>query len=161
MLEYKFPSIIQGFPTSHAAVAWDFLEFEKQMKNPNLVGRYLSILKVGSSSAFRIWLLVPALRAAGVGLIIGLLGAFGAYALMSREPLFSVTAGMIATALILAGLGRVTGPRLMRLISYRKTLQHVVLGLSMCCFGFALVRLHLHVFDRWFQRFGAIRRAKT
>ena len=154
MTEREFPRSIQGFSTTNASVDWKFLEFEKQMQVPEKAERYMSILKVAKNSAFKIWLLLLPLRATGIGLVIALLGVLGVYAWIDRQTSLSITIGMIGSAVVLAGLGRIVGPSVMRLISYRKTILHVLFGVAMCCFGFALARLHLHVFDRWFQRFG-------
>jgi len=154
MTEREFGRSVKGFPTTNATTDWKFLEFEKQMKNPDAAKRYLRILQVAKNSAFKIWLLVPALKATAQGLAIGLLAVLGAVAWMNWRTSVPITIGMIGSPLILLLIGRIVGPTLMRLISYRKTLQHVVLGLAMCCFGFALARMHLHVFDRWFQKFG-------
>src|SRR5262245_28212738 len=154
MTEREFPQSIHGFSTTNSSTDWNFLKFEKQMQIQEKAERYMSILKVAKNSAFKIWLLLPPLRATGIGLLIGLLGVLSVYAWIERRTSWSITIGMIGSTLVLAGLGRIVGPSLMRVISYRKTLLHVLFGVAMCCFGFALARLHLHVFDRWFRRFG-------
>jgi hypothetical protein len=154
MTEREFPRSIQGFPMTTSNVDWKFLEFEKHMQIPDTAQRYMSILKVAKNSAFRIWLLLPPLRATAIGLAIGLLGVLSLYAWIDRKTSLPITIGMIGSAVVFAGMGRIVGPSVMRLISYRKTLLHILFGVVMCCFGFALARVHLHVFDRWFQKFG-------
>jgi predicted acylesterase/phospholipase RssA len=154
MTEREFPASIQGFPMMTSNVDWKFLEFEKHMQIPEKAQRYMSILTVAKNSALRIWLLLPPLRATAIGLVIGLLGVLSLYAWIDRKTALPITIGMIGSAVVFAGMGRIVGPSVMRLISYRKTLMHVLFGVVMCCFGFALARVHLHVFDRWFQKFG-------
>jgi predicted acylesterase/phospholipase RssA len=154
MTEYEFPRAISGFATESSPVEWNFLQFEKDLKNPDLAKRYMSVLKIAKNSAFKIWLLVPALKGLALGLAISVLALLAAYAWINWPRSFPITVGMIATPIFAAGIGRLAGPTLMRMISYRKTFQHLVLGVFMCCFGFLLARIHLHVFDRWFQKFG-------
>jgi hypothetical protein len=154
MTEREFGRSIKGFSTTNLPTDWKFLEFEKQMKNPDTAKRYLRILQVAKNSAFKIWFLVPALRATALGLAISLLAVLGAVAWMNWGRSVPITIGMIGSSVIFLAIGRIVGPTLMRLISYRKTLLNVALGLAMCCVGFALARVHLHVFDRWFQKFG-------
>jgi hypothetical protein len=155
MTEREFPIGVQGFPTSSESADWKFLEFEKQLQNPDKARRYMAILRVARNSAFKVWLLMPVLKATAIGTGVGLIALLAVSAWFHwQTPLARLTVGMAASVLILAAGSRLLGPTLMRMIAYRKTLQNIVFGLVMCCFGFAIARLHLHVFDRLYQKFG-------
>jgi predicted acylesterase/phospholipase RssA len=157
MTEYEFPRTISGFRTQSSPGDWDFLQFEKDLKNPDLAEQYMSILKVAKNSAFKIWRLVPGLQGLALGVATSVLVFLATYAWINWPTSIPVTVGMIVMPIIFAGIGRLVGPTLMRMISYRKTFQHLVFGVVMCCFGFLIARIHLHVFDRWFQKFGRMR----
>jgi hypothetical protein len=43
-------------------------------------------------------------------------------------------------------------------LRYKKTLQSILIGAVLSTIGWPLARLHLHVFDRWFQWQGRLAR---
>ena len=54
-------------------------------------------------------------------------------------------------------LGYTYGRDVMKAIRWRDTLRSVVVGVCMAFGGFVVARVHLHVFDKWYLRFGKIR----
>jgi hypothetical protein len=63
-------------------------------------------------------------------------------------------------AIIAAVLNRVLGRkkerRVMKTMQRRDTLRSVAVGVCMAAEGLLVARLHLHVFDRWYLRYGRI-----
>jgi hypothetical protein len=55
-------------------------------------------------------------------------------------------------------LGKILGSTVMRIINYRKTLEEFAVGLGMSVLGFAIARIHVHVFDRLYLRWGKLDR---
>jgi len=66
----------------------------------------------------------------------------------------------IAVGIIGALLSAVLGKWVMRIVRFRETVSKVLMGIIMSAFGFLLARLHLHVFDKLYLRFGRLERVK-
>jgi hypothetical protein len=123
--------------------------------------RFMKLLKAGGSPAFKIWRLSPPLKALGVVLGIAALGVFFWASL--RWPAFPLItlgwvasfAGLTVVGFVLAKVLGATGAKsLMSTVQYRETFSQVVKGAAMALAGFLVARLHLHVFDRWFLKWG-------
>jgi len=146
--------------------------------------QYLSkLLDVGASTAFKIWKLSPVLIAlkwlVAAAAVVGV-----AWFLYSRQQdkvlptlaakvlpasvtdltfgsvgVFILSAiGMALLAFVLNRvLGHKYGKGVMRAIQWRDTLRSVVVGVCMATGGFVVARLHLHIFDKWYLRYGSIR----
>ena len=41
-------------------------------------------------------------------------------------------------------------------VRYRETLMRFARGVAMAAIGFMVARLHLHVFDQWFLKWGSL-----
>jgi hypothetical protein len=50
------------------------------------------------------------------------------------------------------------GDPLLKVVHWRDTVRNIAIGVSMSIFGFWLARLHLHVFDRLYLRYGKLQR---
>jgi len=155
---------ILGFEVTPAPRAsWKFLEIEPLMREPGTATPLYRQLKVADRLGFKVWLLMRRLQL-GAGITMLILLAFlgtlvrGAWGrpLFRLAPTFGeVVMALAAAALIAGGLAAVS-----RLVSYRKTVQEILVGLGMATVGFPFARLHLHVFDRLFLRQGRLDRLK-
>lgn len=162
MAEFEFPRCNPGFPTSSAPpAAWPFLAVEEPLRQAAAAGdeqaRPLRILEAASGKFFRIWQLLPVLRALAVVLALaGLAGVFLAYRAYGDVE-FTLGWVMATLGLALAGvfLGKVFR-RLVQVVRYRKTLSQVLVGIGMALVGWWGARLHLHVFDRIYLKYGSV-----
>lgn len=174
---------VQGFDAPQAQGTWRFLAVEEAMK-PRAVApeaeplrqRLELLLGAAPATAFKVWNLHPALVAtkwALAGLAILLALWFG-YARWSAPILpagfsdrFTVRGlayalfTLLGTALLAWGVnlavGRKYGQRLARIIRWRDTLRDVLIGTGMATLGWLVARLHLHVFDRVYLRYGRLK----
>jgi predicted acylesterase/phospholipase RssA len=176
----RFDRCIDGFSPPPRAEDWRFLRIEAAMRPPSAspdgAGRsYLQrLLRAGASVAFKVWKISRPLAAAKWLL---LLSALILVALLFEErwhesvvPGFAQRFTFKAAAvvggtflaftilgLLLEGLvGQRGGKHLMWLARWPDTLRRLVIGTAMSLLGFALARLHLHVFDRLFLRHGRL-----
>jgi predicted acylesterase/phospholipase RssA len=146
---------------------WKFMELEKPMESGDSKSTLQKQLKVADKLAFKIWFLSRRLQVASAIVAVVLVSIAGFYVYEAREeirasssmPLFAgptlvELATYVGYALLsILGLGVVT-----KLVNYRKTLQQILIGLGMGTVGFLFARLHLHVFDRLFLRYGRVRK---
>ncbi len=51
-------------------------------------------------------------------------------------------------------IGLFVGKTILQIVNFRETLTQIAIGIGMSILGWAVARLHLHVFDKWFLRFG-------
>ncbi len=65
-----------------------------------------------------------------------------------------VTLGMIGTTVLFFIIGLFVGKTILQIVNFRETLTQIAIGIGMSILGWAVARLHLHVFDKWFLRFG-------
>jgi predicted acylesterase/phospholipase RssA len=160
MTETALAAPIIGFPVPPAPrQTWTFLDIEPLMKEAgdSPLRRQLT---VADKLFLKVWLLTRWLQL-GAGLaVLTLLVLLGFAVHGSWRSEFSVSISVASivlaigtVALSLAGLGIVS-----KLINYRKTVQDVLIGLGMVTVGFAVARLHLHVFDRIFLAQGRLAR---
>ncbi len=160
MTEYSLREPILGFRLQPAdRVPWKFLQIEPLMVQPRADTALQRQLEVADKLAFKIWALSRSLQLVGGAAIVGLLtiGLFYAYRLRAATA-FSLTVGALLTMLVCAAAGAAGWGPLVKAIRYRKTLQSVLVGIGMSSAGWLLARLHLHVFDRLFLRFGSLER---
>lgn len=164
MTEHEYSKSIQLFPQPEAPkVDWPFLAIESSMKSVNCAEgthqELRELLQVGSQIAFKIWLLEKRLRysAGALGLVLVVSLCWLAIKYWSTPLLILRPSFVAGIAVVLVG-GLVLGKKLMGLIRYRDTLERLVIGLGMSCFGCFIARLHLWRFDPWFLRRGSVAR---
>jgi predicted acylesterase/phospholipase RssA len=156
MTDYCFPRNISGFrPPNGPRTEWSFLKAEKLMKEDESKSAFAAVLQAACNLFFKIWILSRPLKivAAALGVVaIALLIWFRSY--WWPIQVFTLTMGAVATiAATLVGI-KLLGSTMMKLVRYRKTAQEFAIGLGMSVLGFGVARLHLHVFDKWYLRFG-------
>ncbi|MCI0488991.1 MAG: patatin-like phospholipase family protein [Blastocatellia bacterium] len=155
MTEYSFPKRIPGLELSTAArVEWRFLAAQKPIQTPTPDGKLTRLLEVAASLVFRIWKLSTPLKR-GATAVGGLLAIGAIFWILSRWwgttwLTFVIASAVIVMLLVGAPLMR----RLVRAITRQKTAAEVALGLGFAVIGFAVARLHLHVFDKLYLRWG-------
>lgn len=172
---------VEGFPPPAKEEKWRFLAVENSMKprGPGLDERgrkHLErLLDAGSSVPFKIWKLwTPLIILKWVllaAIIAGILWLFydrwnasiippvvSSYLTFKNVALFVLTT--IAFAILAAAVngivGKKQGKNIMRLIRWRDTIKSIAIGIGMSIFGFIAARLHLHVFDKFFLRYGRL-----
>jgi predicted acylesterase/phospholipase RssA len=160
MTEHALRSSILGFPVvQRPREPWKFLAIEPLMKEPGQRTAFTRQLGVANKLFLKAWMLLRQLQILGGVMVILLLCLLGYAAYISWEgEVFTLTVKRVVTvvaglALTLLGLGSVG-----KLFNYRKTATEILIGVGMATFGFLLARLHLHVFDKLFLRYGRLER---
>ncbi len=132
---------------------WPFLKVEDSFKDPEESIKMLELLKVAGNTALKIWLLSKPLKIIGVIISLAAVTAFiVASYIWPSIPL--VTLGMIGTTVFFFIIGLLVGKTILQIVNFRETLTQIAIGIGMSILGWAVARLHLHVFDKWFLRFG-------
>jgi len=174
---------VEGFPSPVGTGEWRFLEVEGAMKpRSNEPGRnHLErLLDVGSGLAFKVWKLSPALIFLKWVLVLATLaGVVWLFSSQWNENLLNLIPDKVASKLtfkniamtlltmalfaVLAAIanavvGKKQGKNVLRVIRWRDTLKNIAIGVGMSFAGFLAARLHLHVFDRLFLRYGRLKR---
>jgi hypothetical protein len=172
---------VEGFPAPAQAEDWRFLAVEEAMRpgadNHNDEGRQrlARLLDAGSNVPFKIWRLSrPLIILKWALLIAALAGVVWLFYRKWNESLIPPVATsyltfqfvgwavitMLAFAFIAAAVNGVVGKRqgknIMRVIRWRDTLKSILFGLAMSALGFFFARLHLHLFDKLFLRYGSL-----
>jgi len=154
---------ILGFNVDDAPRApWKFLRIAPLLEQSTALSPLAQWLDrqlgVGNKVAFKVWLLMWRLQFLAGLAVAGILLGFG-YALVefsTRFLTFSISLGDILWSCVTA-LAALCGIGLLgKLLSYRKTLREILLGVGMATVGFLFARLHLHVFDPLFLRQGRL-----
>lgn len=160
MTEYCFPKYIPTFKgPGLAREKWPFLETEKPLQQLNSNPALVKLLKVASSLAFKIWLLWRPLQISAVVMALALVALLvWFYQYWWGRQLVKLTLGGLVVMGGMFVLGKLLGSTIMRFVNYRKTLEEFAIGLIMSVLGFAIARLHVHVFDRWYLRWGKLNR---
>ena len=160
MTEHALRNPILGFPVAQCArEPWKFMAIEPLMKDSRQKTLFTRQLKIANSLLFKVWMLVWQLQILSGVLTLALLVLLGyaAYVWWNSEiftlRVKDIVAVMAALALSLLGLGFVA-----KVANYRKTATEILIGVGMATFGFFLARLHLHVFDKLFLRYGRLQR---
>jgi predicted acylesterase/phospholipase RssA len=160
MTEYCFPKYIPAFtPPDLPREKWPFLDTEKPLQELNSDPRLTKLLKVASNLAFKVWMLWRPLQITAAVLaltLIALLVFF--YERWWGIALVKLTLGGLVVMGGVFLLGKILGSTVMKFVNYRKTLEEFAIGFIMSVLGFAIARLHVHVFDRWYLRLGKLNR---
>jgi len=162
MTEHSLKDPLLGFQVGQPPrEAWKFLEIESLLKDRRRDAPLVKQLKVANTLFFKVWLLMRQLQiVAGVFSVFALvLLVYTAYVSWDRSILTltvkGVTGAAFFAALSLLGLGLVG-----KLLNYRKTATEILIGIGMATFGFALARVHLHLFDKLFLWQGSVKRLR-
>jgi predicted acylesterase/phospholipase RssA len=160
MTEYCFPKYIPAFkPPTDEREKWKFLDTEKSLQDVTPKPTLAKLLKVASNLAFKIWILWRPLQAtAAVLALLAFVALVWFYETWWGIQLVRLTLGGLA---IMGGMflvGKILGSTVMKLINYRKTLEEFAVGLGMSILGFIIARIHVHVFDRLYLRWGKLDR---
>ena len=177
---------VEGFPAPVQKANWRFLAgslsdaMKPRVTKPEgeASRKHLSkLLKVASSSAFKVWKLSVPLVCMKWAIIAAIFAAIvwwfyqqwdsqiipaGAHAKLTYK---AVSIGVLIM-LFFGGLaavfkvlfGEKHGKRIMRLVRWRDTLTSILIGIGMSTIGFLIARLHLHVFDRRYLKLGRLER---
>jgi hypothetical protein len=136
---------------------WNFLTVEKLIHDQYTSRELNKLLKVAGSTALKIWLLSQPLKITGIIISLTAVAAFiVASYIWPSLPL--VTLGMIGTSVLFLIIGLFVGKTILRIVNFRETLTQIAIGIGMSILGWAVARLHLHVFDRWFLNYGSMKR---
>jgi hypothetical protein len=148
MLESEFKKQFSHSPvTTEEQPKWDFLSIENGMTDQR------KLLKIAGNTALKIWLLSKPLKVVGMIIALAAVIAFLAASFKwSSLPL--ITLGMIGTSLLFLIIGLFVGKTILRIVNFRETLTQIAIGVGMSLLGWAVARLHLHVFDKWYLRAG-------
>ena len=136
---------------------WPFLKVEDSFKDPEESIKMLELLKVAGNTALKIWLLSKPLKIIGVIISLAAVTAF-IVASYIRPSLPLVTLGMIGTTVFFFIIGLLVGKTILQIVNFRETLTQIAIGIGMSILGWAVARLHLHVFDKWFLSYGSIKK---
>lgn len=161
MVEHDAPRCLEGLPQHPGGdVTWEFMDVEPAF-DPAASGheRLLQLLAAARSRAFKIWALSRPLRwTSAVLAVAALVGLVWVVLEGIREPAFAITPAGVALTVLTTVAATLFGKTVVRLVRYRTTLMQVGVGLGMLTLGWLVARLHLHVFDRLYLRWGALRR---
>ncbi len=154
---------IPGFRAVEVKGDWDFLGVEEAMKEPGPKQVYLSkLLGASNSLAFKVWKLSKPLKITSwiLGVLALALAFWAGVRWADRRIVPTVTVGrvgvLLLTLIAIALLTYVLGKWVMRALRLRNTLTRVGIGIGMSLLGFIAARLHLHVFDKIFLRYGSL-----
>lgn len=167
--EFKSSKCIEGFPEPEDEHPWDFLAVAEGMGGGGAKYEFLKKrLCVSNSLAFKIWKLSLPLRVTA-----GILGiaaiAWAIWASFSRaatvvidvDPITLWDIGaFIATAIVIGVVIFIIGKKIMGIGRLRETLIRSVIYLVTAAVGWAVVLLHLQIFDRLFLRDGSLKSFK-
>ena len=153
-----------GFDVHAGRRDWPFLALEpimcKPSDSPDLRRKDLEKqLEVAAGLAFKVWCLVPALRAAAFGLPVGVIGAliWLAYQYWDQKvglgP-WSLGAVVVALALFIAGL---VFP-LLKLLDPRKAMRSWLLQVALGILGWGAANIQVWLFDPIFLKRGKLER---
>ena len=160
MTEYCFPKNIPAFKQPNAPREdWKFLHTEKPLQQVTSNPTLDKLLKVAGNLAFKIWILWRPLQVtAAVLALLAFVVLVWFYETWWGVQLVKLTLGGLAIMGGMFLLGKILGSTVMRIINYRKTLEEFAVGLGMSVLGFAIARIHVHVFDRLYLRWGKLDR---
>jgi len=160
MTEYCFPKNIPAFrPPNLPRENWRFLASERPLQQIDSSSKFMKLLNVAASLAFKIWLLSRPLKiCAAVLAMITVVLLFWFHSYWWDIQLFQLTLGALVIMVASFVAGKILGSTAMKFLNYRKTLEEGVIGVGMSLLGFAIASLHLHVFDRWYLRWGKLDR---
>ncbi len=160
---------------------WRFCSIEPALQSGEPNRRLDRLLTVAASSAFKIWRLsLPLIVLKWSLLAAAVSGVAWLFVARWNEPLipesvlswlrdqltfqsvaawaFSMLVATAVGALVSALIGKSRGNALLKGVHWRDTLRDVAVGVGMSLAGWFVARLHLHVFDRMYLRYGKIDR---
>lgn len=163
--ELKDGKCVPGFQEPKEQVNWDFLAIEEAMKEPGGKNKYLmKLLGASNSLTFKIWKLSTPLKITawilGAAALALLVWACLRWANQRIFPTITIgRAGILALTIIaIALLTFIFGKWFMRITRLRNTLTRIGIGIVMSLLGFLVARVHLHIFDKIFLRYGSLER---
>jgi predicted acylesterase/phospholipase RssA len=161
-------SPILGLQQAAEPVLWEFLAVEQGMKGSGKSYQFQQrVLGVSHSKAFKIWKLSTPLKVLSWLMAIGALAGAGwacrQFGSMNVVPAISLES--VCRSLAIAAAGMVAGTYLfgrfvLRAVRWRDALQRIAIFIIMSIVGSLLARVHLLVFDKWFLRYGSLRRVQ-
>jgi predicted acylesterase/phospholipase RssA len=160
MTGYEFPRTIIGNSTTPSQEEnWTFFAVDDAVRrNKGHEAEHdelKRLLKAGSSRAFKIWQLYTPLKIGGwilgFAAIIAFLWISWHWAHVSLLKL-----GWVGGTVIAVLAGAIVGKAIVKIVRFRDTLVTKSLGVGMGLIGWLVARLHLHVFDPFFKRYGQI-----
>lgn len=160
MTEHEFPRTIIGYPSKPLhEKKWQFLAVEQAMKKHKgheaEHDELKRLLEAGSSRAFRIWKLHKPLKIAGwilgVAALIAFLWISWHWSRVSLLNLGAVGATVVALIAVV-----IVGKIIVKIVKFRDTLITIGVGIGMSIIGWLVARLHLHVFDPFFKKYGQV-----
>lgn len=172
-------SNVSGFPDAPRE-RWNFLTVDEAMTAGRHYPRFEKLLDVAKNTAFKIWRLEPALVflkwALAAVVALGLVAVFAAHwselllpdwlrSWLTSKLTFewvAVSLGSLAAAALFAFvinciLGKARGETALKVIHWRDTLKDIAIGGAMCLLGWLIARVHLHVFDPLYLRYGKVK----
>jgi predicted acylesterase/phospholipase RssA len=165
--QLKEGKCVPGFEEPKERVDWNFLAIEEAMKEPNEKYRYLmKLLGVSNSLAFKIWKLSKPLKIVAwiLGLALLALAIWAGIHWADTKIFPTITVrrvGIVVLAIIaIALLTAVLGKLLMPIGRLKNALMRIGIGIAMSLVGFIIARLHLHLFDKIFLRYGNLEKFK-
>jgi hypothetical protein len=137
--------------------AWSFMQVDAVQRTAAEDSPFMRILKVGSSTALKVWQLHKPLRIGGAIVAAVALAGLAYLGWMFRDHALLTVEGVglfVLTALVTI----VFGKTVMKIVWFRKTLIDIGLGIGMALFGFLVARVHLHIFNKLYLRLGRMER---
>jgi predicted acylesterase/phospholipase RssA len=145
---------------------WAFLELEDLLRqapdSPDVRRRDLGLqLQVGSSRLFKVWKLIPALRAAGWAALVAALLALAALTAASWNtplPSLSLTVGALVVLLTLIAAGLLVP--VLKWVSPERAMRGYLRKGLVAVIGFVAARVHLAFFDPLYLARGRLSRLR-
>jgi predicted acylesterase/phospholipase RssA len=158
------------YPSDEAPVNWQFMKLDERLTEKDVPERLSKLLEVAASLWFKIWKLSLPLKAGSItlavisaGLLIWLCFKNWSAPVVSIDfgeldgSLWQFTWGdAFLTALPIVALILLPASvrKILPLVDYRKTAYKIVADAGISVIGFIAARLHLHVFDKLYLRWG-------
>jgi hypothetical protein len=155
MIEAEFARLSDQALGVNSSAAWRFLGIEEPMQRDEGAERHYRLwrlLETARHRGFKIWRLsplAPALMLVPI-IVVAILGAVAAYKQLQSviAPVLSLTAS-VALLVFLVLL-------IIRGIWFRKTVGQLLPNFVLGTVGWPIARLHLHVFDKLYLRWGRL-----
>ena len=163
MIEAEFARLSEQTLTADSATGWRFLGIEGPMQRDEGADPHYKLwrlLETARHRGFKIWRLSPLEPALMLMAIIGfvVLAAFAIYRQLSEvAPLYSIALTVLGIFLI----GVFLVLLIVRAISYRKTVGQLFPNFVLGTVGWPIARLHLHLFDKFYLRWGRLTNFQT
>jgi hypothetical protein len=160
MTSYEFPLCIEGLAGPKVAlVDWEFNRLFPAMnrEDEGAYQRLKRLLEVGAKPAFKIWYLSRTLTVVGISaLAVFAAGVLGLLWNFRSSPV--ITWGWVLGFIVATVAGLVVGKGVLKIVSFRESLQRFAMMIGVSVVGWALANLHLRFFDPWFLSLGELDR---